>query len=139
MQRQMPVLSQPLSLNPLRDIAKVDEVDYLADFDKLCLKMNEFDKFFKTENVSYTMLRYIPGLVKVGYYRQVHSTETKRKYADDTYKNNKVVKFNVQLTKGHYTNFQNVKLCFPLIIKSATNTKNDVAAGIITVNNFLVH
>ena len=48
MQRQMPALSQPLSLNPLRDIAKVDEVDYLADFYKLCLKMNEFDKFFKT-------------------------------------------------------------------------------------------
>ena len=29
----MPILPQPLSLNPLKDMAKVDEVDYLADSD----------------------------------------------------------------------------------------------------------
>ena len=31
----MPVLPQPLSLNPLKDMAKVDEVDYSADFGNL--------------------------------------------------------------------------------------------------------
>ena len=73
MQRQMPVLTQPLSLNPLKDMAKVDEVND-----------------FKTGKVPYNTLRYIPGLAKVGYQGQLHSTETKGKYADDTYKNKKL-------------------------------------------------
>ena len=82
----MPILPQPLSLNPLKDMAKVDQVDYSADFDNLYLKKDDFDKFFKTGNVSYNMLRYIPGLAIVGYQGQMHSTETKRKYADDLQK-----------------------------------------------------
>ena len=108
----MPVLPQPLSLNSLKDMAKVGEVNYLADFDNLYLKMDGFDIFVKTAKVSYNMPRYIPGLAKVEYQGQLHSTETKRKYSDDTYKNKKVIEFNIQLTKGHYTNFQNVLLCF---------------------------
>ena len=84
------------------------------------------------------MLRYTPGLAKVGYQGQLHATETKRKYADDTYKNKKVIEFNVQLMKG-YTNFQNAHFCFPLKFKSAADNGNDIAAGLITVNNFFVH
>ena len=62
------------------------------------------------------MLKYIPGLAKIAYQGQLHSMETKRKYADDTYKNKKVIEFNVQLTVNHY-NFQNAHLCFPIKIK----------------------
>ena len=32
------------------------------------------------------MLKYIQGLAKLGYQEQLYSIETKRKYADDTYK-----------------------------------------------------
>ena len=84
MQRQMPVLPQPLSLNSLKDMTKVDKVDYSADLDNFYSKMDDFDKFFRTGKVSYNMLRYIPGLVKVGHQGQVLSTGMKRKYADDT-------------------------------------------------------
>ena len=139
MQHQMPVLPQPLKLNPLKDIAKVDEVDYSADFDNLYSKMDDFDKFFRTGKVSYNILRYIPSLAKVGYQGQLHSTETKKKYADDIYKNKKVIEFDVQLTKGHYTDFENVHLCFPLKIKSARHNDNDITAGVITVNNLFAH
>ena len=59
--------------------------------------MNDFGNFFRTGKLSYNMLRYIPGLAKVCYQGQQHSTETKRK----TY-----IEFNVQLTEGHYTIFQ---------------------------------
>ena len=31
----MPVLPQPLSLNPLKNIAKLGKINYLADFDNL--------------------------------------------------------------------------------------------------------
>ena len=135
----MPVLPQPLSLNPLKNTAKVDEVHYSADFDNLYSKMDDFHKFFRTGKVSYNMLRYIPGLAKVGYQGQLYSTETKRRYTDDTYKNKKVMEFNIQLTEGHYTNFQNVHICFPLKVKLTADNNNDITAGVITVNNFFAH
>ena len=78
-------------------------------------------------------------LGKVGFQGQLHSAETKRKYADDTYKNKKVIEFNVQLMKEHYANFQKVHLCFPLNLKSAANNDNNIAAGLITVNNFFAN
>ena len=46
--------------------------------------MDDFNTFFKTGKVSYNMLRYIPGLAKVGCQGQLHSTETKKKYVHDT-------------------------------------------------------
>ena len=64
--------------------------------------MNDFDKFFRTGKVSYNMLRYIPGLAKVGYQGQLHSTETKRKYADNTY-GNKKVSYRIQLSTNERT------------------------------------
>ena len=73
----MPVSPLPLSLNPLKDVAKVDEVDYLADFDNLFSKMDDFEKIFKTGKVSYNMLRYKPYLAKVDY--QVRYIQQKRK------------------------------------------------------------
>ena len=87
----MPVLSQPLSLNSLKDMAKVDQVDFSADFDNLHSKMDNFDKFFRTGKVSYNKLRYMPILAKVGYQGQPHSSGMKWKYADDTYKNKNVI------------------------------------------------
>ena len=138
----MPVLPQPLSLNPLKDMAKADKVDYSTDFDNLYSKMDDFDKFFRTGKVSYNMLRYIPGLAKVGYQGQLHSAEMKRKYADDTYKSKKVIKFNAQLKKGHYANFQNDHLSFHLKIKLAADKDNDITAGVIkkneTVRNWIL-
>ena len=85
------------------------------------------------------MLKYIPGLAKIGYQGQLHSAETKRKYADESYKNKKVIEFNVQLIGNDYIYFQNVLLCFPINIKSAVDSNNDIAAGVITVNNFFAH
>ena len=54
-------------------------------------------------------------------------------------KTKKVIAFNVQLTANDYTNFQNGHLCFPRKIKPAADTNNDIAAGIITINNFFAH
>ena len=139
MQRQMLVLPQLLALNPLKDMPKLDEVNYTADFDNLYSKMNDFETFFKSGEICYSMLRYIPGLAKIGSQGQLYSTETERKYADDTNKSKKVREFNVQLMKGHYTNFQNVYLCFPLKFQSAADNNSNLAATTVTVNNFFAH
>ena len=135
----MPITPQPLALNPLKDMAQVDEIDYTADFDNLYSRMDNFDKFFNTGKISYNMLKYILLLAKISYQGQLSGTETKRKYADESYKNKKVIEFSVQLTACHYTNFQNVHLCFPIKIKSAADNDNDIAADVIPVNNFFAH
>ena len=88
-----------------------------TDLDNLFPRMDDFNKFFETGKISYNILKYMPGLAKLGYQGQLYSTETKRKYIDDTYKGKKVIEFNVQLTANHYSNFQNVYLCFPMKIK----------------------
>ena len=98
MQFQMSITLQPLTLNPLKDKAQVDEINYTADFDNLYSRMDEFDKFFQIGKISYNMLKYIPGLAKIGYQGQLHLRETQIKYADGPYKNKKVIEFNVQLT-----------------------------------------
>lgn len=69
----------------------------------------------------------------------MHLTETKRKYADESYKSKKVIEFNVQLTANHYINFQKVHLCFSIKIKLAADNDKDITADVITVNNFYTH
>ena len=95
--------------------------------------------FFDTGKTSYSMLQYIPGLAKIGYQGQLHSTQTKRKYADESYENKKVIKLNVQPTVNHSTNFQNVHLCFPIKIKLAADNDNNIVACVIPVNEVFAH
>ena len=139
MQCQIPIMLQPLTLNPLKDLAQVNEIDYTADFDNLYSRMDGLDKIFQTGRLSYNMLKYICGLVKIGYQGQLHLTETKRKYVDEFYKSKKVIEFNVQLTANHFTNFQKVHLCFPIKIKSAAGNDKDITADVISVNNCYTH
>ena len=139
MQHQICITPQLLALSPLKDIMQVDEINYMADFDNLYSRMDDFDKFFNTGKISYNMLKYISGLAKIGYQGQLSGTETKRIYGDESCKNKKVIESNVQLTANRYTNFQNLHLCFPLKIKSAADNDNDITAGVITVNNFFAH
>ena len=52
------------------------------------------------------MLKYILGLAKIAYQGQLHSTETKLKYVDDSYRNKRVIELNVQPTAAnHFINF----------------------------------
>ena len=106
MQRQMPINAPSLMTNLLKNAAKVESIDYSAKFDNLYARM---DNFWKLLN---DLIRYLPGLVKAAYQGQIKSIETKRKYVDDTYKDLKVIEFPIVLTKSHYTNFQNMQLCF---------------------------
>ena len=135
----MSVTPQPLALNLLKDVLKVDKINFTADFDNLFSRMDNFHKFFKTGKISYNMVRYIPGMAKAAYHGQLKGTETKRKYPDESYRGEKIIEFNVQLVANQYTNFNNVHLCFPMKIKSATNNNNDIAAGVIPLNNFFAH
>ena len=85
------------------------------------------------------MLKCVPDLAKAAYQGQLEWTETKRKYADDSYKGKKLIEFNKQLAGNQFTNFHNVHLCFPMKIKSEADNDNDITAGVIPVNNFFAH
>ena len=81
------------------------------------------------------MIRYIPGLTKIAYQGQIDSTETKRNILMTIIKI-KMIEFNILLTANHHTNFQNIRICFPLKFKSAADNDNDLEARTIPVNNF---
>ena len=83
------------------------------------------------------MLKYIPVLAQIAYQEHLHSIETKRKYADDSYKIKKVIEFNVQLTEMAIL-ISKCTFCFPIKIKSTTDEDNDIAASTITVNIVLL-
>ena len=131
----MPILPLLFLLDPMKDMVKVDSVYYSADLKNVHSQTDDYEKFYKTGKMSYDILRYIPGLSQIAYQGQIHSTEIKKKNVDDTYKNEKVIEFNIPHTANHYTNAQNMHICFPIKIKSALDNNNDIAAGVITVNN----
>ena len=138
MQCQTLALPQPLLVNPLKDSVKVEAVDYSSDFRNLYSRLDGFMDLYDRGKLPADMIRYIPRLTKIPYQRQIDSTKAKRKYANNTYKNKKVIE-KVILTANHYTHFQNMSICFPLKFKSADDNDNDLAARTIPVNNFFVH
>ena len=76
-------------------MVKVKGIDCTADFDNSLSRMDDFDKFFKTGKISYNMLKYILGMAKAAYQGQLEGTETKRKYADESYRGRKIIEFSV--------------------------------------------
>ena len=139
MQRQMPINAPSLMTNLLKNAAKVESIDYSAKFDNLYARMDNFSKLINDGQMSADLVRYLPGLVRAAYQGQIKSIETKRKYVDNIYKDLKVIEFPIVLTKSHYTNFQNMHLCFLLKFKSKADNNDDLAAGTVTVNNFFAH
>ena len=67
MQRPMPILPQPLALNPLKDVAKVEAIDYTADFENLFTRLDSIEKFIHTGRSKNDLIRYIPGITKPAY------------------------------------------------------------------------
>ena len=120
----MPALSRPLSLNLFKDSAKVETMDYYSDFRNLYSKLDNFMDLYDRGQSVVDIIRHIPGLTKIVYQGQIGSTEAKRKYADNTYKNKKVIRFNILLTANHYTNFQNIHICFPFKFKSGSQNNS---------------
>ena len=135
----MAINAPSLMSNVLKHAAKVEPIDYSAEFDKLYTRMDNFWKLYNDGQMSADVVRYLPGSAKAACQEQIKSIETKRKYADDTYKGLKVIEFPIVLTKNHYINFQNRYLYFPLKFKSKANNNNDLAAGTVNANNFFAN
>ena len=45
MQQPMPILPQPLMLNPLRNAAKIEAIDDTRDFENLLMRLDSIEKF----------------------------------------------------------------------------------------------
>ena len=116
MQRPMPILPQPSALNPLKDAAKVEAIDYTADFENLFTRLNFIEKFIHTGRSKNDLIRCIPGIMKPAHQGQLEGTLTKKTYADNTYKQHRVAEFKVKLTNNQYMNFHNVHFVFPMKI-----------------------
>ena len=106
----MPILPPSLTLNLMKDAAKVEATDYTADFESLLGQFDAYTKFYNTAKTKNDLVRYIPGLTKPVHQGQIDGTLTKKAYPDDTYKGLKVAEFNIKLANNQYMNFHNVYL-----------------------------
>ena len=100
MQRLMAILPQTPALNPLKDAAKVEAIDYPADFENLFTHLDSIGKFIHTGRSKNDLIRYIPGITKPAHHGQLEGTLTKKAYANDTYKRHSTAEFNVKLTNN---------------------------------------
>ena len=116
MQRQIPILQQPSALHPLKDATNVTTVDYSTNFGGLYKRIENLDNFFKSGKASSELIRYIPELAKAAFQGPTDEIQTKKAYADDTYKALRIAKFNIQLTFN--IQFHNIHLVFPMKIKT---------------------
>ena len=131
----MPILLQTLALNPLDDAVGVDALDYSADFDSLYKRINNVQKFLEKGIALGNLVRYIPGLAKPIYQGQIGGTVVKKAYTEDSYRDLKVAKFNIQLS----ANLSQCSPCFPSENKKKTDDANNIGNEEITVNNFFAH
>ena len=119
MQKNVPINPPATSLNPIKvkDAVGVSAVDYSADFDNLYKKSENFENVYKTGKANGELIRYLPGLVKPCYQGQLKGTTERKAFADDTYKDLKVVEFAIQLSNNEYMNFHGVHIVFSMKIK----------------------
>ena len=127
-----------LTLNPMKDAAKVEAIDYTTDFKNLFGWFDAYTKFYNIGKTKNHFVRYIPGLTKPAHQGQIDGTLTRKASTDDTYKSLKVAEFNIKRTNNQYMNFH-VYLVFPMKIKKSSDVANNLADDVITVNNFLAH
>ena len=119
MQKNVPINPPATSLNPIKvkDAVGVSAVDYSADFDNLYKKSENFENVYKTGKANGEVIRYLPGLVKPFSQGQLKGTTERKAFADDTYKDLKVVEFAIQLSNNEYMNFHGVHIVFSMKIK----------------------
>ena len=139
MQREITDHPPPTTLNPLKDAAGVESVDFGTQFDGLVKKADNLQNFIEKGEAEAGLIRYLPGLVLPLYQGQIKSTIEKKAFADDTYKDLKTAEFTIHLSANQYMNFHNVHLVFPLKIKKKSDTNANIATTAITVNNFFAH
>ena len=60
----MPILPLPLTINPMKDAAKVEAIDYTADFKNLFGRFDTYTTFYNTGKTKNDLVRYITGLTK---------------------------------------------------------------------------
>ena len=64
MQQPMPILPQLSALNPLKEAAKVETIDYVADFEHLFTRLDSIEKSIHAERSKNDLIRYIPRITK---------------------------------------------------------------------------
>ena len=58
----MPILPQPPALNPLKDAAKFETINYTADFENLFTRLDSIENFIHTRRSKNDSIRYLEYL-----------------------------------------------------------------------------
>ena len=58
----MPILPQPPALNPFKDAAKFETINYTADFENLFTRLDSIENFIHTRRSKNDSIRYLEYL-----------------------------------------------------------------------------
>lgn len=105
------------SLNRLNDMVKVESIDFLPDVKNVLSKIDKLESLYKSGKIDFHLIKYIPDLADRAPQGQVDSFNTKRKHANEIYKDENILEFNIQLNANHYRNFNSMHICLPIKTK----------------------
>ena len=125
--------------NPLNDIAHVPSIDNVSTLDNATKKVDLLTNLWEHGRTQASLARYIPGTTKPSRQGQIAFIEEKRAYCDDTYKDLRNLEFVIELSANRYTNFSTMQLVLPMKFRKVSTSTADIAADVVTVNNFFAH
>ena len=67
----MPINAPSLMTSLLKDPAKLKSIDYSAELETLCTRMENFWKLYNDGQMSADSVRYLPGLPKAAHQGQI--------------------------------------------------------------------
>lgn len=94
-------------------MTKVECIDYLADVKNILTETDKPKSLYKTGQMDFNQIRYIPGLINIADQGQIYLLQTKGKYASERYYQKNNLEFEITLSAKKYTNFNNLLICLP--------------------------
>ena len=126
------------NLNSLRDVSNAPSIDNVANLRNALGKADKLGNLWDRVEADADLARYIPDLTDASRQGQVYRINAKKAYATQTYTDQKMLEFTVILAANTYTNYSGVCIVLPIQIKKKTSAVTNIAADLVTGNNFFV-
>ena len=128
------------TLNPYNGARRSTEIDRTtSNYDDAKEKVQKIRDLINMGKYDADLAKYIPGLLDLAIQGMLDDIDTRRKVVHPSYKDMRLLDFQILLTENCYVNPNRIHICFPIKIKKKTNKDADIDSNMTTVNNFFAH
>ena len=120
------------TLNPYNGARRSTEIDRTtSNYDEAKEKVQKIRDLINMGKYDADLAKYIPGLLDLAIQGMLDDIDNRRKVVHPSYKDMKLLDFQILLTENCYVNPNRIHICFPIKIKKKTNKDADI--------NFFAH